>query len=77
MWILPRLGSAPLKRKPAHQAQFPFTYHRITLAVYNRNAPGQKTRGLRWFAIRELPAIPVPSPHRRALDALLASKGAS
>jgi A/G-specific adenine glycosylase len=74
MWILPRLSAAPLRRKPAHRSEFPFTHHRITLAIYNRNGSGKKMRGLRWFAIRDLAAIPVPSPHRRALDALLASK---
>ena len=73
MWILPRLGAAPSNR-PAHRSQFPFTHHRITLAIYNRNGRGKSSRGLRWFAIRDLPAIPIPSPHRRALDSLLASK---
>ena len=72
MWILPRLGGAPSKRKPAHRSEFPFTHHRITLAIYNRNQRCKSTPGLRWFAIRDLPTIPVPSPHRRALDALLA-----
>jgi len=74
MWILPRLGGAPLKRKPAHRSEFPFTHHRITLAIYNRNLRGKSTPGFRWFAIRDLHSIPVPSPHRRALDALLVSK---
>jgi A/G-specific adenine glycosylase len=77
MWILPRIGPTPSKRKPAHRSEFPFTHHRITLAIYNRNRPGKSTRGLRWFAIRDLPAIPVPSPHRRAIEALLPSKRAS
>jgi A/G-specific adenine glycosylase len=77
MWILPRLSVAPLKHEPVHQSDFPFTHHRITLAIYNRNPHGKSTRGLRWFAIGDLAAIPVPSPHRRALDALLASKRAS
>ena len=74
MWILPRLGGALLKHKPAHRSEFPFTHHRITLAIYNNNGPGKSMRGLRWFAIRDLPAIPVPSPHRRALQALVASE---
>jgi A/G-specific adenine glycosylase len=72
MWILPRLSGAPLKRKPAHHSEFPFTHHQITLAIYNRNPRGKSRPGLRWFAIRDLPRIPVPSPHRRALAALLA-----
>jgi A/G-specific adenine glycosylase len=73
MWILPRLGAAPLNRKPVHRSEFPFTHHRITLAIYNRNQRAKSTPGLRWFAIRDLPTIPVPSPHRRALAALVPS----
>jgi A/G-specific adenine glycosylase len=71
MWILPRLTSAPFARQPLHRSEFPFTHHRITLAVYRGNgASGDRTT--RWFPIRELSSIPVPSPHRRALDAILA-----
>jgi len=77
MWVLPRLDAAPSKRKPAHRSEFPFTHHRITLAIYDRPGRDKSTRGSRWFAIRDLSGIPIPSPHRRALDALLASKRAS
>ena len=73
MWILPRLGGARLKRKPAHRSQFPFTHHRITLAIYDGSDWRESTRSLRWFPIRDLATIPVPSPHRRALEALLPS----
>jgi A/G-specific adenine glycosylase len=71
MWILPRLTSAPVARQPLHRSEFPFTHHRITLAVYRDNgASGDAT--MRWFPIRQLSSIPVPSPHRRALDDILA-----
>jgi A/G-specific adenine glycosylase len=72
MWILPRLSSAPPARQPLHRSEFPFTHHRITLAVYSDNgAAGNGTA--RWFPIGELSSIPLPSPHRRALDDILAS----
>jgi A/G-specific adenine glycosylase len=72
MWILPRLSSAPVEDQPLHRSEFPFTHHRITLAVYSDSkASGKGTA--RWFPIHELSSIPVPSPHRRALDAILAS----
>ncbi len=77
MWILPRLSKVTAKTKPAHRSEFPFTHHRITLAIYNQARPGRRTRGLRWFALRDLPSIPVPSPHRRALSDLTASKHSS
>jgi A/G-specific adenine glycosylase len=71
MWILPRLAKAPA-RPPLHRSQFPFTHHRITLAVYSDGgAPANGNR--RWFPLDELHSIPLPSPHRRALDDILAS----
>jgi A/G-specific adenine glycosylase len=74
MWILPRLSGMPATQKPQHRSEFPFTHHRITLAIYNRNRAAKQARSLRWFAVRDLSSIPVPSPHRRALTDLLASK---
>lgn len=72
MWILPRLETGIQKRQPAHRSEFPFTHHRITLKVYPGGSEDRKVRGQRWFAIRDLSSIPVPSPHRRALNELLA-----
>jgi hypothetical protein len=72
MWILPRLSSAPAESQPLHRSQFPFTNHRITLAVY----PGTERKpksSQRWFRVRDLALIPLPSPHRRALADILAS----
>jgi A/G-specific adenine glycosylase len=72
MWILPRLTSTPPARQPLHRSEFPFTHHRITLTVYSDNgASGNETA--RWFPLAELSSIPLPSPHRRALDDILAS----
>jgi A/G-specific adenine glycosylase len=72
MWTLPRLTSQPAACQPVHRSEFHFTHHRITLAVYSNNgAAGNGTA--RWFPIGELASIPLPSPHRRALDDILAS----
>jgi A/G-specific adenine glycosylase len=73
MWILPRLTSKPPTAQPVHRSEFPFTHHRITLAVYAHESAAQKTPSLNWFPLRELSSIPIPSPHRRALNKLLAS----
>jgi A/G-specific adenine glycosylase len=74
MWILPRLADAPAIGKVLHRSQFPFTHHRITLAVYPHDtARGQSDSSQRWFPLHELPSIPLPSPHRRALNHLLGS----
>ena len=76
MWILPRLKEVPRGVDSLHRSVFPFTNHRITLDVYRGASPKQTSRH-RWFARRDLPSIPVPSPHRRALTDLLASKDSS
>jgi A/G-specific adenine glycosylase len=72
MWILPRLTGEP-HAAPIHQSKFPFTHHRITLAVFSETKflVGQHHR---WFAVADLAAIPLPSPHRRALNALLSQQ---
>lgn len=70
MWILPRLATSP-KTAPLLQLDFPFTHHRVTLSVFAptvRFAPNDK---LHWFPLAELDTLPLPSPHRRALEQLL------
>jgi A/G-specific adenine glycosylase len=73
MWILPRLTSQPAASQPVHRLEFPFTHHRITLAVYAHKSTAPEPPSRSWFPITELSSIPIPSPHRRALNKLLAS----
>ncbi len=68
MWILPAINRP--RAKPLYELSFPFTHHRITLAVFDQRLCLSRTR--QWFATAMLPQIAMPSPHRRALDALLA-----
>jgi A/G-specific adenine glycosylase len=70
MWILPRLTTAP-SRLPLLRLDFPFTHHRITLAVFARSAPSRPNEHQQWFPLPALKGLPVPSPHRRALAQLL------
>jgi len=69
MWMLPKIP-AP-RSAPIHTACFPFTHHRVTLQVFRSKAVRSASHQ-RWFPIRRLNKIPVPSPHRRAIRALLA-----
>jgi A/G-specific adenine glycosylase len=71
MWILPRLSLLP-KGPPLLQLDFPFTHHRITLAVFSRPSPPSPNDNQEWFPLRTLEKLPVPSPHRRALRQLIA-----
>lgn len=75
MWMLPRLANAPAKCKPLHISEFPFTNHRITLAVFSQGTCRRSQKSFqRWFPIDGLAAIPLPSPHRRALETLLSTR---
>ena len=75
MWMLPRLASVSSKHKPLHVSEFPFTNHRITLAVFPETAAGRSAKSFqRWFPIDGLASIPLPSPHRRALETLISAR---
>jgi A/G-specific adenine glycosylase len=72
MWMLPRLATPPTKRKPLHVSEFPFTHHRITLTVFRETTARRSARSFqRWFPLEGLHSIPLPSPHRRALEAII------
>jgi len=74
MWILPPLELDCLKQsslgtKPVYESVFPFTHHRVTLSVYRRPAPNRIAPRQKWFG--SIDQVAMPSPHRRAIDALL------
>jgi A/G-specific adenine glycosylase len=71
MWILPRLDPRSEIGTPLHSIEFPFTHHRVTLAVFSAGKFLAASPAHRWFACDELPSLPLPSPHRRALEYLL------
>jgi A/G-specific adenine glycosylase len=75
LWMLPRLATVPAKLKPLHTSTFPFTNHRITLTVFRQRVPGgSASPPRRWFPIDGLDSIPLPSPHRRALETLFSAR---
>ena len=76
MWILPRLnGDEP--GALLHRAAFPFTHHRITLDVFaNASRARAAQPGESWFVVAQTNSIPMPSPHRRALEAILRANAA-
>jgi A/G-specific adenine glycosylase len=80
MWILPPLKLDGLKpssfRKRAIRVSiFPFTHHQITLVIYRGAAPKRVASRQRWF--ESIEHIAMPSPHRRAAQALLSTKQAA
>jgi len=71
MWILPALSGHNRKRNSTiYSAAFPFTAHRITLQISSAQIREIDKVKTRWFSKRELRSIPIPSPHRRAIEQL-------
>jgi A/G-specific adenine glycosylase len=83
MWILPPLTfdglkpSSSRRRRSIYTSVFPFTNHRVTLRVYRQRAHHLDRRVQHWFHKEELNAIPIPAPHRRAINALFSSQTAT
>ena len=78
MWMLPKLKTPPASGTPVHVSRFPFTNHRITLSVFRHSGSKRlATPSRRWFPLTALDSIPLPSPHRRALVAILAGGSTS
>jgi len=73
LWKLPPLTGAPPATTPLWEATYPFTHHRVTLRVYREGAPVPLAPAQRWFTRSQLEKAALPSPHRRAVDSLLAS----
>ncbi|MEP6604211.1 MAG: A/G-specific adenine glycosylase [Spartobacteria bacterium] len=76
LWTLPPLNGdcfkqSTLPARAIHTSIFPFTHHRITLRVFRQTQRKIDNRIQRWFSRNQLNSIPMPSPHRRALLALL------
>ena len=66
MWILPPTCA---NGHPVHRSRFTFTNHRIEFLVFERALRASPSR--RRFSREQLESIAMPSPHRRALEALL------
>lgn len=71
MWILPRLQTRTLNRRPIYESVFPFTNHRVTLQAFCQVGHEITNEWQRWFRIRSLDSVAIPSPHRRAITNLL------
>jgi A/G-specific adenine glycosylase len=73
LWKLPRLETAP-ETDPLHESSYPFTNHRVKLRVFRGDECDAAWPSARWFTLPELDELPITSPHRRAIRALLSNK---
>jgi A/G-specific adenine glycosylase len=69
MWILPEVEANG--QTPAHIETYPITRYRVRMEVVRLSAGIMD--GLRAFPIDSLDEVPIPSPHRRAIRAMLAA----
>jgi A/G-specific adenine glycosylase len=71
MWMLPPFQPNGSRDRQIHSSLFPFTHHRVTLRVFRKTAARHPTNRQRWISVRDLETTPIPSPHRRAINACL------
>jgi A/G-specific adenine glycosylase len=72
MWILPTAKGSSKNQRAIYRAVFPFTNHQITLEIFSE--PNRKIdKRHRWFSKNGVESIPIPSPHRRAIEQLVAN----
>jgi A/G-specific adenine glycosylase len=74
MWILPPLQRRSASQRRVYRSVFPFTNHRVALNVYALRRKKIDNHSQRWIGIDSLDSIPVPSPHRRAIAALVSKR---
>ena len=74
MWILPPLQRRSANPRPVYRSIFPFTNHRVALNVYALRRKKIDNRSQRWIRVDSLDSIPIPSPHRRAIAALVSNR---
>ena len=71
LWKLPQLLAAPAS-EPLLTLDYPFTHHRVTLAIYALPAPTPLRKNQAWHPLARLAQVPLAAPHRRAIQRLAA-----
>jgi len=66
LWILPELGTATPTGRWITEITYPITRYSITMKVFP--VKGALPGKLRGFSREELAGLPIPSPHRRAIE---------
>lgn len=70
LWKLPLIAAPAADTPPLLEASYPFTHHRVRLAVFAADFSAA-TEPATWHRLDALEQLAMPSPHRRALAALL------
>jgi A/G-specific adenine glycosylase len=71
LWTLPPAAEAPTNQLPLFQMRHPVTKYLICLNVFSGSIPLTFPESFRWQSLALLGDLPMPSPHRRAVEAVL------
>ena len=74
MWKLPLL-TEPHSGEPLATLRYPFTNHRVNLAVFPGTTPLFLAENQQWVPLAGLDAVAMTAPHRRAVNKLIAQQG--
>lgn len=66
LWILPELGTGRPAGRPLAELTYPITRYRVTMRLFPIKETLPKT--LKGFFQKELSNLPIPSPHRKAIE---------
>lgn len=67
LWILPELGDEKPSGRAVAELTYPITRYRIRMTVYPSKSPPRN--GLLNFTRNEIAGLPIPTPHRKAIEA--------
>ncbi len=71
LWKLPARAPAQLgDLAPTGRRRYSITRYRVTMHLYQTGEAQAAGPDERWFDLAELPGLPMPSPYRRAVEAL-------
>jgi A/G-specific adenine glycosylase len=76
LWTLPPAAAdeIPSGESPLLQIRHPITKYLVCLNVFSGTTPKPLPEGFRWQSLAALDDLPMPSPHRRAMEAILAAE---
>ncbi|MBV8587580.1 MAG: A/G-specific adenine glycosylase [Verrucomicrobia bacterium] len=75
LWTLPPVSGTPPTTEPALELTHGITRFLITIRVFQADASVASHLGGRWHPEGEVAQLPMPTPHRKALEKLLSTRG--
>jgi A/G-specific adenine glycosylase len=71
LWILPPAAELSMDQRPLFQMSHSITKYLVYLSVFPGKVPDLLPEGAQWQPIESLGDLPMPTPHRRSVQAIL------